>query len=852
MTRRLALLLLLLTAFAAPAVASCNLSMTVSCANGSCTATTTNNGGSCSGLVYSGWMSGEQTGGPTLSSPQVSLSGVSDCFDSDDFGMPLPFAFCYGETTIPAGKVYTSRVQVSGSTGNLFAMSWVGNDEGEEISSAYAFTNGPAAPTCVPNVSAPPISQSGLEYTVSWSAISDPTAQYIVEESTSADFSNNTTTSQVHGLSKVFRHDGMATSTTYYYRVRATHCGGSVPSYSAVAQTVVQAPAPAVVKTAEVAVPLGSDAPVGIPVFIPGPTDGSHTTFTAVTDQPYLTVTPSSGNLPAGGVTVIVTASPGSLPPGASTGTLIITTTSVSSASGVANHGSTIINIPVSISLVTPVMPGGKTLPPANALIVPAVAHANGAAGPFLSDVRLTNSGATPIDYQITMTPTRTDGTASSKVTQVTVEGDQTIALNDVVKNFFGYGALGNDGSFGSLEIRPLNTSSTLTYASSRTYASTAGGTFGQYIAAMPFTKFASKRFQGIPLPGQPQQPSGSTKLSLQQVAQSAKFRTNLGIVEGAGEPASGRIRIFDSLGSLLREVPFSLLAGEHRQMNMFISDPALGNIPQLDDGRIEILIDSPTGAVTAYASVLDSVTTDPLAVTPVDATKISARRYVIPGMAELPNRGNNFHSDLRVFNGGTADVPVTMTFYPMGRGTPIQAQPRIIRAGEVLVLDNVLPTAFNASETGGSIAIQTPVDSSLVVTGRTYTSVENGGSYGQFIPGVTPAEGTGLGEKALQVMQLEESGRFRSNVGLAELSGKSATVRLTLHLPDAKFTPSIDVELAPNEFTQLRPILGLNPGRQTYNARIEVQVVAGEGRVTAYGSVIDNESKDPTYVPAQ
>jgi hypothetical protein len=40
--------------------------------------------------------------------------------------------------------------------------------------------------------------------------------------------------------------------------------------------------------------------------------------------------------------------------------------------------------------------------------------------------------------------------------------------------------------------------------------------------------------------------------------------------------------------------------------------------------------------------------------------------------------------------------------------------------------------------------------------------------------------------------------------------------------------------------------------GGQTYNARISVEVISGTGRVTAYGSVIDNESKDPTYVPAQ
>ena len=76
--------------------------------------------------------------------------------------------------------------------------------------------------------------------------------------------------------------------------------------------------------------------------------------------------------------------------------------------------------------------------------------------------------------------------------------------------------------------------------------------------------------------------------------------------------------------------------------------------------------------------------------------------------------------------------------------------------------------------------------------------------------------------------------------------------MRLTLTLPDTKVTASTEVTLAPNEFRQLRPILGLNPGQQTYNARLSIEVIGGSGRVTAYGSVIDNESKDPTYVPAQ
>jgi hypothetical protein len=367
----------------------------------------------------------------------------------------------------------------------------------------------------------------------------------------------------------------------------------------------------------------------------------------------------------------------------------------------------------------------------------------------------------------------------------------------------------------------------------------------------MPFTRFASQRLSGLPIPGALEP---STSLSLQHIAQSAKFRTNLGIVEGAGEAASGRIRVFDTIGTLLKEVPFSLLPGEHRQMNRFLEVNA--GIATLTDGRIEIVIDSPTGAVTAYASVLDNVTTDPLAVMPVDTSKVSATRYVLPGIADIPAGQQNFHSDVRLYNGGSSDVPINLTFYPgngfAGFGTPVAAPPRTIRRGEVLVLDNILPALFNQSGTGGSIVVTTAANSSLVATGRTYTTVANDGTFGQFIPGVTPGEGIGAGERALQILQLEESDQFRSNVGITELTGNGATVRLTLQLPDSKVTASTELTLAPNEFRQLRPILGLNPDKQTYNARLSVEVIGGTGRVTAYGSVIDNESKDPTYVPAQ
>jgi hypothetical protein len=47
-------------------------------------------------------------------------------------------------------------------------------------------------------------------------------------------------------------------------------------------------------------------------------------------------------------------------------------------------------------------------------------------------------------------------------------------------------------------------------------------------------------------------------------------------------------------------------------------------------------------------------------------------------------------------------------------------------------------------------------------------------------------------------------------------------------------------------------PILSSMGLTTAYNARASVRVISGSGKVTAYGSVIDQAAGDPTYVPAQ
>ena len=46
-------------------------------------------------------------------------------------------------------------------------------------------------------------------------------------------------------------------------------------------------------------------------------------------------------------------------------------------------------------------------------------------------------------------------------------------------------------------------------------------------------------------------------------------------------------------------------------------------------------------------------------------------RKWVVPGVADLNNGTANWQTDMRVFNAGATDVPVTLSFYSQNGGAP-------------------------------------------------------------------------------------------------------------------------------------------------------------------------------------
>ena len=750
------------------------------------------------------------------------------------------------------GPVLTVTPQATG-----FTDYWV------KVTNACGSTNSSTVTitiNCAPrtmSVRTPPAVLSGSTYTVSWNFDPQLDVRNDLQEATKADFSD-AVNFEVTGVgSRTFTHTVTA-DTRYYYRVaNAPLCGG-LGSYGQAGSTLVTAPQAATQSSFDFAQApcTGPNCAIRQSLFIPGFVTAGKTalalgdTYSVSSDESFVTVSPSSGALPAEGVTVTVTIDTSQLDFGATQASVTVIRTPAPGKTGALGDPPATNTVPISVSVVAPVTPVPKDPnAPFNALLIPAIAHADGIGTRFVSDVRLTNTAAQSITYQLTYTPANTDGTQNGKQTTISVAGGETKALNDIVKDWYGSGSLGEAG-IGSLEIRPLNyagkdpVSITLaTVASSRTYSVTSLGTFGQFIPALQLANFLSK--------------SDTSKISLQQVAQSnasGGFRTNLGFVEGAGQPVDFVATLFDDAGNKLAERSYSLKPFESQQIKLDTFFNVNGVVlPNVADARVEVRVTSDTGRISSYASVLDNTTTDPLLVFPTDASKIATSRFVLPGVAEFDNGFSNFHTDMRVFNGGASTANVTLQYYAQGASTPAATTQVSIAPGEVKALDNVLVRQFNLTTGNGSVVATTPSDSSLVVTARTFSRDKaTGGTFGQFIPGVTTADSVGNGDRALQVLQLEESPAFRTNLGLVEVTGADATVELLAYSPDSKVASRLVVPLIAGQYIQKGGIFKSMGFNNVYNGRITARVISGTGRIAAYGSVVDNRTTDPTYVPSQ
>src|ERR1019366_2394370 len=146
----------------------------------------------------------------------------------------------------------------------------------------------------------------------------------------------------------------------------------------------------------------------------------------------------------------------------------------------------------------------------------------------------------------------------------------------------------------------------------------------------------------------------------------------------------------------------------------------------------------------------------------------------------------------------------------------------------QLMALDDVVAAAMRTSGIG-QLELLGDTDA-LVITSRTFTHA-NGGTFGQFIPAVSTTDASTLA----YVPQIQVTADFRTNIGFAEVSGNSGTVRVTL------FDAATGAVVSQNDYPFVPFDQVQFPASGATLMTAQLSVVSGDGRIIAYGPVIDN-----------
>ncbi len=217
----------------------------------------------------------------------------------------------------------------------------------------------------------------------------------------------------------------------------------------------------------------------------------------------------------------------------------------------------------------------------------------------------------------------------------------------------------------------------------------------------------------------------------------------------------------------------------------------------------------------------------------------------------------SNWYTTIWIYNPGVA--PATARIYLLERGTANPSPPWVevlVAPGDTEKIENVVESLFHTQVFG---ALRVTCDTQkLVITSRVYSKGAGAGekdSAGQDFAGVPASFAIGVGEKTqvLGVYQTEPAAEsdYRFNFGFVETTGHTVTVRVTAYDGTNAYQGYKDFQV--REFSQRQVAFKDHfPTVSAENARLEVEVTLGTGKIIAYGSGIANASQDPTTFEMQ
>lgn len=475
--------------------------------------------------------------------------------------------------------------------------------------------------------------------------------------------------------------------------------------------------------------------------------------------------------------------------------------------------------------------------------LLPAVADVAGLNGTYWrSDAWLFNPSDQPMD--ITLERVSAPGTAK----RVALGARQSMKISNVLQELGGKG-------LDAINIESPYRKNAQLSVYSRTYTMLAtGGTYGQSVPAVPTSVGYSNHISPT---GRANSIADTYSLFVLDKRDPQQFRHNIGVVNSSNDAISLRLRyaivsahpVNDPTRQRTLIIPPHTVQ-QYRVESLF--PDVVGKLPPYiwvsGDKPAALwmsMVDNKTGDATFIPFTLYGVEVGPTA------------RLAIPAVAHTPgSNGTSWRTDgYGVFSdrvaAGQPQAP-DVNFYPSSQGcgaatltkklTPSPSVANGEASGQfwfTTFADLAKQLCPESDQISGALEVRTGSWMSMVA--RTYTTREDGGTYGDTLPLYPP-----LGWPVRHFSGIEVSDQFRVNVGL--YNGLNSQSTLTLQLFDSKGLLATEnrVTLSPKESTQrtLRELFGVDLPTGTYG----LSIIPADGQSCwPYVSLVDNVTGDPT-----
>jgi PKD repeat protein len=504
----------------------------------------------------------------------------------------------------------------------------------------------------------------------------------------------------------------------------------------------------------------------------------------------------------------------------------------------------------------------GQTCGPESVMAVDAakVQGLNGTS--WRTDVRILNPAGHTSAVHLQFLPVGKNNVTPFMAGPYPIGPKATLVLNNLLDWVFI--TLGQNFSKTALRVTYDNQDDLAPAVMARTYTpGPSGGNYGQFapgIAVIPGTT-----------------PSTIWITGLHNDGFSSGFRTNyslLNLRDDSGGSGTIRFTLFDATGAERGTATVGLAPFGYLQDS--VSKLLGGNFDTIGDFSLKI--DVPPGAdIQAYGSVVDNLTGDPSlipAVTPADSP------IYLPAIAHLAGEaGTVWRSDLAVTNPDLSSAHTwELQYTPKQSGGPQVAKRTVTLApGASLFVDDLVSWIYSGSLAGETLTsgiVRVGMgegDSSgvyPVVAARSYNLTPNG-TFGQNIMPMWAANGVSIdsNNKTMLIAGMSSEDIARTNlafVSLSDTQGVNFSVLFydesgnLLNPSDGQGNPtpfnfyvppgSWDQDKLENRFLRAFKV-SLPPNERAVSA---VMTVVGGGPGLAYATVIDNQTGDPNFIPAQ